>query len=249
MYTGIYRIAGHGIRISSLHGEVHRLCRDYAASGEPDVTITTTQAQINYERDRSAAEAALEGIPPGTFSDAYLETLAVYRQLADAMAAWDTILFHGSVIAVDGVAYLFTAKSGTGKSTHTRLWRQLFGERAVMVNDDKPLIHIEKNGVTVYGTPWNGKHGLGTNIAAPLRAVCVLERGVENVIHSVAAEEVYPLLLQQTYRPSDPAILLRVLELLDGMMAGVGLYRLSCNMDPEAAAIAYAGMAPSNAQS
>ena len=78
---------------------------------------------------------------------------------------------------MDGQAVLFTAKSGTGKSTHTKLWRDLFGERAVMVNDDKPLLRILKDGVLVCGTPWDGKHRLSTNCALPLKAICILERG------------------------------------------------------------------------
>ena len=84
--------------------------------------------------------------------DDYLETLAVCRKIAERMPEYDTFLFHGSCIAVDGVGYLFTAKSGTGKSTHTRLWRELLDNRATMVNDDKPLIRIADDGLVIYGT-------------------------------------------------------------------------------------------------
>ncbi len=89
------------------------------------------------------------------------------------MPSYDTVLFHGSALAIDGDGYLFTAKSGTGKSTHTRLWRERFGDRVVMINDDKPLLHIDAGSVIAYGTPWNGKHRLGTNASVPLRADCV----------------------------------------------------------------------------
>ena len=98
------------------------------------------------------------------------------------MISYDTILFHGSVIAVDGIGYLFTAKSGTGKSTHTRLWREYFGDRAAMVNDDKPLLKITDSSVIAYGTPYNGKHRLGTNISVPLKAICILTRAADNHI-------------------------------------------------------------------
>ena len=144
-----------------------------------------------------------------------METLAVYRKIADKMIDYDTILFHGSVIAVDGIGYLFTAKSGTGKSTHTRLWRELFGERAVMVNDDKPLIIVSENGIIVYGTPWDGKHRLSTNISVPLNAVCVLERSEENHIEKVKADSVYNMLVQQVYRPQNPQRLLKTMQLID----------------------------------
>ncbi len=139
--------------------------------------------------------------PSGSFSDAYLETLAVYRKIADHLLSYDTLLFHGSVIAVDGEGYLFTAKSGgTGKSTHTRLWREYFGERAVMVNDDKPLLRITDSGVTAYGTPWDGKHRLSTNIAVPLKGICILTRDTTNHIEPAEPHAVYPLIVQQTNR-------------------------------------------------
>ena len=146
---------------------------------------------------------------------------------------------HGSVIAVDGRGYLFTAKSGTGKSTHTRLWRELLGDRAVMVNDDKPLIKVCDSGVTVYGTPYNGKHRLGNNIAVPLRCICILERAKENHIKQIDRSQAYYMLLQQSYRPSDTAVLAKTLALIDEMSDKVRFYRLGCNMDISAAQLAF----------
>ena len=107
--------------------------------------------------------------------DDYLETLAVCRKIAERMPEHNTFLFYGSCIAVDGAGYVFTAKSGTGKSTHTRLWRELLDNRATMVNDDKPLIRIADDDAIIYGTPWDGKHPLSHNIAVPLKAICILE--------------------------------------------------------------------------
>ena len=78
---------------------------------------------------------------------------------------------------MDGEAYIFTAVSGTGKSTHAMLWREVFGERVRMINDDKPLIRITPEGkAVVYGTPWDGKHHLSKNSAFPLKAICWLTR-------------------------------------------------------------------------
>ena len=92
------------------------------------------------------------------------------------------VLFHCSAVAVDGKAYLFTAASGTGKSTHTRMWRQHFGGRAVMVNDDKPILRIKDDGIYVCGTPWCGKHGLQTNVEVPVQGICILGGGEKNMI-------------------------------------------------------------------
>ena len=175
------------------------------------------------------------------YLDKYLEELAVYRKIAEVMPRYDTILFHGSAVAVDGIGYLFAARSGTGKSTHTALWRDLFGERAVMVNDDKPLLHIAEE-VTVYGTPYDGKHRLSSNIAVPLKAVCILTRASENTIEPIKKNDAYPMLLGQTYRPADPVSMQKTMLLIDKLADRVRLYRLGCNMDISAAETAYNGM-------
>lgn len=97
--------------------------------------------------------------------------------------------FTCSAVALDGQAYLFTAPSGTGKSTHTRLWREVFGERAVMVNDDKPLIQVREDAIYVCGTPWNGKHNLDSNQKVPIKGICLLERGTVNHIETISAAD------------------------------------------------------------
>lgn len=242
--TNIYRIADRNIAVSSLYGEVHRLCADYLVpDAVPDFAVQTTQADIDFEKKKSNREAEKEGIPIRHFSDGYLETLAVYRGIAERMPDYDTILFHGSCVAVDGRGYLFTARSGTGKSTHTGLWRELLGDRAVMVNDDKPLIRVNEDGTaTACGTPWDGKHRLSSNIAVPLKAICILERAGKNTIRPVSLENAYPMLLQQAYRPMDAAALRKTLNLLDRLAPAIGLWRLGCTIDIEAARIAYEAM-------
>lgn len=242
--TNTYRLAERNIAVTSLYEEVHRLCAAYRVpDAAPDFAVRIEQADIDLERERSAREDAAEGRSVRQFPDSYLETLAVYRQIAERMTEYDTLLLHGSCVAVDGMGYLFTARSGTGKSTHTRLWRELLGERAVMINDDKPLIRAGADGTAmVYGTPWDGKHRLSTNTTVPLRAVCILERAAENAIRPIPAGEAYPMLLQQAYRPRDAAALAKTLTLLDRLAGTVRFWRLSCNMDPEAARVAYEAM-------
>lgn len=241
-YLFSIKLAKIPIEVSSLFSTTPEFCRDYFTEDAPIFRVETTPEDIISEREKSAREDEAEGIPFRHFSDEYLETLAVYRKIAEAMPTYNTILFHGSAIMVDGAGYLFTAKSGTGKSTHTRLWRKLFGDRAVMVNDDKPLLQVTKQGVFVCGTPWDGKHRLSNNLSAPLKGICILERGTENEISPVSFWEGYPMLLQQSYRPANPNALHKTLSLLDHLGQQVPLYRLRCNMEPEAAQIAYSGM-------
>lgn len=246
MIEGKYILADLCVGIRSLYDEVQRMCEDYRAPMDvtPDFIVEITEADIEAERRQSEETRVEEGLPPYDFDDAYLETLAVYRQIATACVSRGRLLMHGSVIAVDGRAYMFTARSGTGKSTHVRLWRQLFGERAVMVNDDKPLLHIADEGVRVYGTPWDGKHRLSTNMSAPLQAWCILTRAKENTIREIKPSEAVSMLIQQTFRPEDPTLLLTTFDLLDQLSKHVRFYLLGCNMDPEAAVVASGAMLP-----
>lgn len=236
------KLADKIIAVSVLNKYVADFCKNYISQGIPDLSVKVTQSDIDYEREKSRQEDIKEGIPIRHFSDSYLETLAVYRKIAEKMLDCDTILFHGSAVAVDGVGYLFTAKSGTGKSTHTRLWREMLGERAVMINDDKPLISLSKSGIMVYGTPWDGKHRLSTNTSVPLRALCILERAEENRIVPITKKDAYNMLMKQVYRPTGAEGMMKTLALIDRLAAGVKLYRLGCNMDISAAITAYNGM-------
>ena len=230
--TETYHLEYENVQITFRHNVIHTMCASYRTSSPADFAIKITHADIEYER--------VLATQPG-YSDTYLETLAVYRKIAERMPDYDTFLFHGSCVSVDGQGYVFTAKSGTGKSTHTRLWRELLGDRAVMVNDDKPLVRVNEDGSAVaYGTPWDGKHRLSNNIAVPLKSICILERAADNSIREITKVEALPMLIQQAYRPSDPVALSKTLALIDRL--DVKLYRLSCNMDISVAALSYETM-------
>lgn len=227
-------VAGLLVRITPVNEGFRDFCRDFLAGGdgrEPDIEIVMTQRDIDAERLRS---------PGGQtgYSDRYIETLAVCRRLSEIMPSFGRFLMHGSAVAVDGKGYLFTAPSGTGKSTHARFWREMLDDRAVMVNDDKPFIGTG-GGATVYGSPWRGKHRLGSNIAVPLKAVCVLGRAAENSIEEITAAEALPTLVRQIYRPDSPAMLAATLGLIDRMTESVRFYRLGCNLDPGSARVSY----------
>lgn len=238
--TFTLKLLDKNIRITALYSYIREYCRDYLTDSDSiDFEIAVNEGDIEYERKRSAVEDKKEGVPTRNFRDEYLETLAVYRKIAEKMLDYDTLLFHGSAVAVDGSAYLFTAKSGTGKSTHTRLWREYLGERAVMINDDKPLIRVSESGIIIYGTPWDGKHRLSTNIGVPLKAICILERAEENSIEEITPSDAYNMLVQQTYKPNGAAKLIKTLQLIDRLSANVRLYRLGCNMDIGAAEVAF----------
>lgn len=242
------RLADVTIKIYANYRSTREYCRDYLTTGPEAFSVMITQRDIVAERDRSEKQEQVGGRKGpgrswfGYYSDAYLETLALYRKIADQMIAYNTLLFHGSVIAVDGEAYLFTAKSGTGKSTHTKLWRKYFGNRAVMVNDDKPLLKVTGKGVLACGTPWAGKNHLQNNIMVPLKAVCILERDTVNHIEQIRKRDAWKMILQQSYRSDQPAVLSSTIRLAEQIMDKTKLYRLGCNMSMQAVETSYNGM-------
>ena len=235
-------LAGQAVGIRSLHDEVFQLCKDYLSDApELSFRIETNPEDIRFEQEKSLREAVLEGKPAVLYPDSYLETLAVYRKIALRMPEYDTWLMHGSAVAVGEEAFLFTAASGTGKTTHTRLWlEQIPG--AYVVNGDKPLLRMKDGFCEICGTPWSGKENMNRNVIVPLRAICLLHRGAENRIEEISFRDASPFLLQQSFRCSDPFVMQKTMTLLKRLGSSVHFYRLFCNMEPEAALVSWNGM-------
>ena len=142
-------------------------------------------------------------------------------------------------MAVDGKAYLFTAPSGTGKSTHASLWKEILGERVRIINGDKPLIRVTPGHITVYGTPWNGKERWGENSHADIAGICFLSRATENKIVPVSGSDAMPLLYRQTYRTPTAEGLAHVMRSLAEIAQRIPLWQLECNISQEAAELSY----------
>ena len=235
-------IAGHAARVTSLFESTPHQFSRYLTDREPDFSITVAPEDLVFEQQELDDEARAEGFKLRRFTDPFLERAAIQRKFAEYLLDQGTLLLHGSTVAVDGKAYLFAARSGTGKSTHTRLWMEAFGSRAVMINDDKPFLQITGSGVLAHGSPWSGKHGLDTNTAVPLAGICLLERGTENVIRAASPEEMLPMLLHESYAPQDPSRMDTYYILVDTLAKTVPLWQMYCNRDPEAAIVAHSAM-------
>lgn len=230
-----YKIADLVFEANTVYEYSHKLCEEYKYGGDlpAQFSITTTREDILSEQAKTTDPCP----------DPYAESLALFRKFCDkALEISDTIIFHSSAVAIDGQAYLFTAPSGTGKSTHTKLWRELFKDKAVMINDDKPMIRYIDGEFYVYGTPWNGKHRIGGNTKAKVKAICKLERAKENHIGKCATPEMLLTVLNQTTRPTDMEQMDKMLSIVGRLLGQVPLYKLGCNMDIEAAKIAYEAM-------
>ena len=232
-------IAGLVVSVEPLFQSTREYCRPYLADKDPEFFVHITPEDLVYEQMLLEREAVEEGLKIRKFKEPFLERSSIQRRVADCLVGRNTLMLHGSTVAVDGRAYLFSAPCGTGKSTHTRLWRELFGDRAVMVNDDKPFLRFTSDRVLAYGSPWSGKHGLATNICVPLKGICLLKRGLENEIRPLAAECAVDLLREQAHRSENSAA---VYSLIDALLEKVPLWEMSCNKEPVAAEIAYRAM-------
>jgi len=233
------RIAGYTAAVTSLFASTRDYCRKYLTEEPALYRISVSREDLAFEQEALRREALEEGIKVRVFTDPFLERTAIQRKLAELLFDRGVLMTHGSTVAVDGKAYLFTAKCGTGKSTHTRLWRQVFGSRAVMINDDKPFLKLTGKEVLACGSPWSGKHGLDTNLELPLQGICILDRGCENRIEKISPEEALPMLLHQTYCPLDPAKGTCFEEQVKLLAEKTPLWHMYCNMDPMAAEVSY----------
>ncbi|MGI6053216.1 MAG: hypothetical protein ACOYA9_12175 [Bilifractor sp.] len=218
-----------------------KFCSRYLTDNPADLEITIGTEDLAKEREK------LKLIDAGAslFSNPNLERLSMHRKLADQMLDYNTLLFHGSVIAVDGKAYMFVASSGTGKSTHSRIWRENLSDQheVFMVNDDKPFLKVTDNQVIAFGSPWDGKHRLSRNVGVPLAAIAKLERGTTNFIEPMKREDRIKQFVSGAYIPKSTAPRLKAIQLLyDAVICRVPCYRLQCNMEPAAAFVSYKGM-------
>ena len=161
-----------------------------------------------------------------------------YRNLIE----YNGMMLHASAVVVDGVAYLFSADSGTGKSTHTGLWLKKFGERAYILNDDKPALKLEEGVWYAYGTPWSGKHDINVDRRIPIGGIALVKRGETNEITPAKGVLTIQKLLKQLNRPKGKEYREKLLELMDRLMTDVPIWELQCNMEPEAADVAYNAM-------
>ena len=236
------KIAGAVAEVQSLFDSTPHYFRPYLTTETAEFSVVVRDSDLRFEQAELDREAVEEGFRFRTFTDSFLERAAIQRAFAETLFDRDILLLHGSAVAVDGKGYLFMARSGTGKSTHTRLWRELFGERAVMINDDKPFVAVTAEGVTIFGSPWSGKHGLDSNIAVPLRGICLLERGGEDRIRPISPQEAQPMLQKQSYCPLDGGKEEKFHSLLDALGSKVPIYRMECTKNISAAQVASAAM-------
>ncbi len=221
----IVGLADKYIEINSVYDELKNFFKDYIVTDvTPDFSVSLSKEDILAEQEATSENQ---------FSPTYLETLALLRKLAEILPSHSRILMHGASISYNEHAYLFTAPSGTGKSTHIRLWKKYLGDDVKIVNGDKPFISLE-NEPMIYGSPWAGKENWHRNCKMPLKGICFVQRGTTNSIRRIEASDCLSLLFKQVYLPADTLAAGLTLELVDMLIKKVPLYVLSCDMSEDA---------------
>ena len=232
----VIRLAGINIGITHRYQKVKQVFNEYIVDAEPELNINITDEDIRSDRERYSK---VENRNLSFLVWRYYEATSIYRKICLELMDFDAFLLHAAVVAVDGEGYAFLAKSGTGKTTHAKYWLNYFGERAYMVNGDRPIVRILGDEVFAYGTPICGKENENVNIGVPLKAIFFLERGQGTTVTKMPGEMIPERIASQLLITKNGKQREKVFELADRMMNLVPMYRLSCDMNPDSARIVW----------
>lgn len=226
-----YLIADFVTEYTPKYNNLKELSESFIYDGERETQIKLSVSDSFIEQTNK--RMAVPDIPK-------TETFAYCNAFNRTVINRHTMLVHSSGIICGGKAYLFSADSGVGKSTHTRLWLKEFGEKVHIFNDDKPVIKINGKKVTAYGTPFDGGSGIALNESAPLEAIVFIERAEHNSIYVPSSKEIIKKLYFQTAHMVDAETAQAMLNNFDELLkSDVKFYVLRCNMESEAAHLAY----------
>ena len=174
--------------------------------------------------------------------EAHAERLAEFALSNAAMlmytfytAPYATMLVHASVVSCEGGAYMFLGRSGTGKSTHSRLWLDHI-EGSELLNDDNPVIRISGSEALVYGSPWSGKTPCYKNESYPLKAVVRLSQAPYNKIVRLGPLQAFASLMPAcSCRRWDSEAVSDLHKSVEMTISSVPCYHLECLPDEAAA--------------
>lgn len=229
----IYDIAGLRVRLDNKFPFTEKFCKEYLSENQDlpaDIVAGVTDEEFAEEKLQS----------PG-FSDGYIENICLYRSLCKQLPTLKRMLLHCSVLEHDGKGYAFLGRSGTGKSTHTKLWLKYLDKTRV-INGDKPILQATESGFIAYGTPWQGKEGWGCKAAIPLCGLCFLEQAKENSIKPLKPSEAAALLFRQILFPDVEEQATATLDLADALVTKIPAYLLKCDISETAVKTAFEAM-------
>ena len=233
----IIKIADLKIAIKNNFDYIFNQCAEYICSDKDyDFSVSVTNEEISDEQKIGGFD----------FNEGYLESICLYRNIAKELPKYNAFVMHGAAVKFEGKAYCFAAKSGTGKTTHINLWKQLLGEQMSVINGDKPIIRLINNEFVVFGTPWCGKENLGNNCYAPLSGICFLEQSANNSIAAYAQQQALSKLLPQIFLSSNSSDINATISLIERIIQNIPMWQLKCNISIDAAILSHKTMCGKN---
>lgn len=227
-----YHIAGLNVSISPVFSDTRLIsqAQDYLCDfeGEPHIKIGFNETFLNNRIKETPALTLPE-----------CEYIWTGFDFAKKLLSCNGFVLHASAVAYKGKAYLFSAPSGTGKSTHTAIWQKVFGSDAIIINDDKPAIRKIDGKLYVFGTPWSGKSDRSQNICVPLGGICFISRSEVNSIKKADRKRAVYLLLSQILRYPSKEYMEALLNFIDINLPLLPIYEMGCNMENSAALTSY----------
>lgn len=237
MFNFKIKVAGYVIEANVLNEETKKYCQDFFTDEKTDFVITISKSDIEKSKEQTISANNKRNLPNCDMPSFSYEIIALLEKIVILFLDYNIIFFHGSVIAYKGKAYMITAPSGTGKTTHTKLWLKNI-EGSYVLNGDKPLIKFDGDKIYACGTPWRGKEGYGVNEILPLSAICFLQRDEKNHIEESSLKELLQSFFSQVYFPKNSSQITNVLLQLS-KLKNIKLYKLFCNMEDEASIVAF----------
>jgi hypothetical protein len=200
-----------------------------------DVDNEWRKGIITYINNENKSEA--ENYKTQTAVYAHILMGIVYRYY---LLHNDGIVIHSSTLQYKGKGIMFSAPSGTGKSTHVKLWETHIGDGVSVLNDDTPAVRLIDGKPIVYGTPWSGSSLINKNSSAPLTAIVLLEQSPINCITKLSVQEALLKLMPRTFLPYfDEDMMRKAFVVFEKIINSVPVYSLKCRPDKEAVEMVY----------
>lgn len=228
----IYKLADFIVEFKNPSPDVVDFFKDYISEGTPQASFEISEQEIEFETQKAQNK----------YTRLNSELTAMLRKFSRWTLDYNAFLLHSALVDVDGVGVAFAARSGTGKTTHIRLWQQLLGERMTIINGDKPIIRFFENEQYPigYGTPWNGKERFGINGKTAVKHFCFIERSDINSCEKIEASQILNQFFGQIYLPkNEPIVISKMLNFANKFLKNITVWRIKCNMDISAAETAY----------
>ncbi len=224
-----YQIANLVIEMNPMYDRLKKQAVPYLieTAKDPNITLNLTIERLQ-ELQNKYPHLDLEE----------LEYIFLGQLFYKEILKFNGMLLHASAVVKDGEAYLFSAPSGTGKSTHTQLWLKEFPD-AYILNDDKPAIFFIDDMPYVAGTPFSGKHDISKNELVPLKGICFITRSKENWIKELDNVRSVFEILNQTERIPYKEDMILIINLVEKIIKRPHIFKMGCNISKEAVYTSY----------